>query len=214
MRSAKTILFHPISFPMRRFFLSCILILSAVVAFGQTKGFEKSVEATGGIGLDKYQNFTFGVNFVGGYRLSDYFFIGAGAGYEYLDGLYYTSYEYHSGAGNSYHGTSEDVRNNIKVFGRLKANLTATKVSPFFAVDLGANIGLSSNEIKMANGFYFEPGFGCDFAISPKQSIYLMLAYNGIGYDYEAFDTTLGSAGHEMRHALAGKFAIHLGFRF
>lgn len=199
---------------MRKLILCAIISMASITAFAQTKGFEKSVEATGGIGLDKYQKFTFGVNFVGGYRFNDYFFIGAGAGYEYLDGLYYTSYEYHSGAGNSYHGTSEDVRNNIKVFGRLKANLTNTQVSPFFAVDLGANIGLSSNEIKMANGFYFEPGFGCDFAISPKQAIYLMLAYNGIGYDYEAFDTTLGSAGHEMRHALAGKFAIHLGFRF
>lgn len=199
---------------MRKFIICAIIAMASITAFAQTKGFEKSVEATGGIGLDKCTNFTFGVNFVGGYRLNDYFFLGAGAGYEYLDGLYYTSFEYHSGAGNSYYGTSEDVRNNIKVFGRVKANLTSTKVSPFFAVDLGVNIGLSSNEIKMARGFYFEPGFGCDFAIGSNQSIYLILAYNGIGYDYESFDTTLGSAGYEMRHTLAGKFAIHLGFRF
>ena len=39
-------------------------------------------------------------------------------------------------------------------------------------------------------------------------------ATGGIGYDYKAFDTTLGSAGSEMRHVLAGKFSIHLGFRF
>lgn len=199
---------------MRILILCAIIAMASISAFAQNKGFEKAVEATGGIGLEKYQKFSFGVNFVGGYRINDYFFVGAGAGYEYLDGLYYTSYEYHSGAGNSYHGTSDDVRNNIKVFGRLKANLTATKVSPFFAVDLGANFGLSSNEIKMANGFYFEPCFGCDFALSPKQAIYVMLGYNGIGYDYEAFDTTLGSSGYEMRHVLAGKFAIHLGFRF
>ena len=188
--------------------------MASISAFAQNKGFEKAVEATGGIGLDKYQKFSFGVNFVGGYRINDYFFVGAGAGYEYLDGLYYTSYEYHSGAGNSYHGTSNDVRNNIKVFGRVKANLTATKVSPFFAVDLGANFGLSSNEIKMANGFYFGPCFGCDFALTPKQAIYVMLGYNGIGYDYKAFYTTLGSAGSEMRHVFAGKFSIHLGFKF
>ena len=199
---------------MKKLLLCAIFALASICTFAQNRGFEKSVEATGGIGLDKYQKFTFGVNFIGGYRFNDYFFIGAGAGYEYLDGLYYTSFEYHSGAGNSYHGTSNDVRNNIKVFGRLKTNLTSTKVSPFFAVDLGANIGLSSNEIKMANGFYYEPAFGCDFAISPKQSVYLMLGYNGIGYDYEAFDTTLGSAGYEMRHALAGKLAIHIGFKF
>lgn len=39
-------------------------------------------------------------------------------------------------------------------------------------------------------------------------------ATGGIGYDYKAFDTTLGSAGSEMRHVLAGKFSIHLGFKF
>lgn len=41
-----------------------------------------------------------------------------------------------------------------------------------------------------------------------------MLGYNGIGYDYKAFDTTLGSAGSEMRHLVAGKFAFHIGFKF
>ena len=199
---------------MRKLFLIIAFLIASISSFAQTSGFEKSIEATGGIGLDKYQKFSFGVNFVGGYRFNDYFFVGAGAGYEYLDGLYYTSYEYHSGSGNSYHGTSNDVRNDIKVFGRLKANLAAAKVSPFIAVDLGANFGLSSNEIKMANSFYFEPCFGCDFALTPKQAIYVMLGYNGIGYDYKAFDTTLGSAGSEMRHVLAGKFSIHLGFKF
>ena len=79
---------------MKKLIICDIIAMASINAFAQTKGFEKSVEATGGIGLDKYQNFTFGVNFVGGYRLNDYFFIGAGAGYEYLDGLYYTSYEY------------------------------------------------------------------------------------------------------------------------
>ena len=99
---------------MKKLLLCAIIAMASISAFAQTRGFEKSVEATGGIGLDKYQKFTFGVNFVGGYRFNDVFFLGAGAGYEYLDGLYYISFEYHSGAGNSYHGTSNDVRNNIK----------------------------------------------------------------------------------------------------
>lgn len=199
---------------MKRFIICAIIAMASISASGQSKGFEKFVEATGGIGLDKYQKFTFGINFVGGYRLNDYFSVGAGAGYEYLDGLYYSSYEYHSGAGNSYYGTSDDVRNNIKLFGRVKANLTSSKVSPFFSADLGGNISLSSNEIKMANGFFFEPCFGCDFIINPKQALYVMLGYNGIGYDYKAFDTTLGSSGNEMRHVLSGKFTIHFGFKF
>ena len=199
---------------MKRLIICAIIAMASISAFGQSKSFEKSVEATGGIGLDKYQKFTFGLNFIGGYRLNDYFSVSAGAGYEYLDGLYYSSFEYHGGAGNSYYGTSNDVRNNIKFFGRVKANLTSSGVSPFFSADLGANIGLSSNEIKMANGFFFEPCFGCDFSIDSKQAIYVMLGYNGVGYDYEAFDTTFGSSGYEMCHVLSGKFTIHFGFKF
>ena len=39
-------------------------------------------------------------------------------------------------------------------------------------------------------------------------------ATGGICGDYNAYDTTLGGAGSEMRHVLVGKFSIHLGFRF
>ncbi|MDR9824340.1 hypothetical protein RCJ22_01810, partial [Vibrio sp. FNV 38] len=81
---------------MRRFILSCIFILSAAVAFGQTKGFEKSVEATGGIGLDKYQKFTFGVNFVGGYRFNDHWDVSAA----------YSNVQYIAGIGSSFASTA------------------------------------------------------------------------------------------------------------
>lgn len=65
---------------MKKLIVCAIIAMASITAFAQTKGFEKSVEATGGIGLDKYQNFTFGVNFVGGYRLNDYFFLGTDFG--------------------------------------------------------------------------------------------------------------------------------------
>ena len=61
---------------------------------------------------------------------------------------------------------------------------------------------------------FFEPCLGCDFTINPKQTIYVMPGYNGIGYDYEAFDTTLSSLSYEMHHVLSGKFTIHFGFNF
>ena len=66
---------------MKKLIICAIIAMASISAFAQNKGFEKAVEATGGIGLDKYQKFSFGVNFIGGYRINDYFFVGAGAGY-------------------------------------------------------------------------------------------------------------------------------------
>ena len=197
---------------MRRFILSTITVLASVSLFAQ--GYEKSIEANVGIGLDNCQKFTFGLSMINGYRINDYFFIGAGVGYEYLDGLYYHSYEYKGNVVGSSNYDSYDVRNNIQVFARIKANLTNTKVSPFLSGDVGYTVGLSSNEIKMANGLFFQPSFGCDIRLSDKQTIYIMLGYNGQNYNYCWFDNTLGSTEDKMLTKLAGKFAIHVGFIF
>ncbi len=180
--------------------------------FAQDKGFEKAIEINGGVGLDDCINYTFGASFIGGYRVSPSFFIGAGVGYSYIDGLYYKSYEYIS-KGESLTYDSYDVRNNIQAFVRAKYNLTKGNVSPFLLVDAGGTFGLTSNEIKMANGFTYEPAFGIDFKINEKQTIYVMLGYKGSQYQYKYFNTTYGSSGEEMLKKAAGIFCIHLGFK-
>ena len=193
----------------------CVICLSLLCSnlLAQDKGFEKAIEANGSVGLDNCTKYTFGVNFIGGYRVNPHFFIGAGLGYSYVDGLYYSSYEY-LGKGNSISYKSYDVRNNLQVFGRAKVNLTKSKISPFLLIDLGGTFALSSNSIKMANGFFYEPAFGVDFGIKDKQSIYVMLGYKGTQYQYRAFDNTYGSVGDEMRKQMAGTFCFHLGFKF
>jgi hypothetical protein len=58
-------------------FIVCLTVLCGTT-LAQNKGFEKAIEVNGGIGLDDYTNYSFGVNFVGGYRFNDTFFVGAG----------------------------------------------------------------------------------------------------------------------------------------
>ena len=82
---------------MRKLIFTIAAILVGFSSFAQSKGYEKSVEANGAIGLDDCQKFTFGISMVNGYRINDYFFVGAGVGYEYLEGLHYHSYEYRGG---------------------------------------------------------------------------------------------------------------------
>lgn len=198
---------------MKRFLLIMALLCMCEMTYAQQKGFEASIEANVGIGLDNCTKYSFGANVIGGYRFSDYIFIGAGIGYSYINGLYYSNYEYIS-KGNSYSYKSYDVRNNLNVFARAKFNMTKTKVSPFISVDLGGTFALTSNSIKMANGFMYEPALGCDFKLKEKHKVYVMLGYKGMQYQYRAFDTTYGSTDDEMRKTSAGAFCIHLGFTF
>lgn len=94
------------------------------------------------------------MSFVNGYRLNGYLYIGAGVGYEYLDGLYYSSHEYKNAIIGSTNYDSYDVRNLVQVFARAKANFTSNKISPFVSCDIGNTIDTGSNNIKMANGLF------------------------------------------------------------
>ena len=80
-------MFNYICFIMKKFLLviACLLLLHGNVS-AQNKGFEKAIEVNGSVGLDKCTKYTFGANFIGGYRFNDSFFIGAGVGYTYLEG--------------------------------------------------------------------------------------------------------------------------------
>lgn len=164
-------------------------------------GFQASIEVEGGKGLDKIQNFSFGAKIVAGYKFIDLITIGAGVGYEYLDGLYYVDME-----GKS----STDARSVLQVLGRIKVNLTKTKISPYIGCDLGRSFSLGNHPIKMANGFFYEPGVGCDFRLKSGQGIYFFLGYNSQKYAYESFtDVT-----EKTRIVFSGQFKVHLGFRF
>lgn len=199
---------------MKKIFCIIGLVLLCGTISAQKRGFEKAVEVNGGVGLDKCTKYSFGINFVGGYRVSSTFFVGAGLGYMYLNGLYYSSYEYRGLGNNSFNYDSYDARSNVQVFARAKVNLTKTKVSPFFLVDLGGIFGLTSNEIKMANGFSFEPAIGVDIDIKEKQAVYIMLGYKGSQYQYKAFNTTYGNSGVDSRKSMAGNFCLHIGLKF
>ena len=199
---------------MKKNALFLLMIFASSFAFAQNKGYEKAIEANGGIGLDNCQKYTFGVSMINGYRFNDNLFLGAGVGYEYLNGLYYHSYEYQGKILGSSNYDSFDVRNLVQAFARLKFNLTGNSISPFFSADLGTTIGLSSNEIQMANGLFYEIGVGCDFKINDVQTFYILFGYNAQNYEYKYYDTTFGSSGVDLEKQMSGKFCVHFGLKF
>lgn len=199
---------------MKKVLLFAFALALGASSVAQTSGYEKSIEINGGFSLDDYQNYTFGIGMVNGYRINDNFYVGLGIGYEYLKGLYYKSYEYVGGIIGSKNYTSEDIRNNIQIFGRIKANLTSSKVSPFLSCDLGYNAGLGGNNIKMATGLFYEPAFGIDFKMSDEQTIYFTIGYNSQNYEYKFYNLTLGNSYDKIENVKAGKLNLRLGFKF
>lgn len=199
---------------MKKILIFAFALILGAASYAQNSGYEKSIEINGGFGLDDYQNYTFGIGMVNGYRLNDNFYLGLGLGYEYLKGLYLKSYEYIGGFIGSKSSVSDDIRNNIQIFGRIKANLTNSNVSPFLSCDLGYNAGLSGNDIKMATGLFYEPAFGIDFKMSNEQTMYFTIGYNSQNYEYKFFNLTLGNSGHETENVKAGKLSLRLGFKF
>ena len=195
--------------------LLCIigLFLLCGTISAQENHFATSIEVNGSVGLDDNTKYSFGVNFIGGYQIGKTFFIGAGVGYTYFEGLYYTSTE------DGYYGKldfydSYDARSNVQVFARAKLYLSKSKVSPFLLVDVGGTFGLTSNEIKMANGLMYEPAIGLDIDINAEQAIYVMIGYKSFQYQYKDFDLRYSNVGDKLCKENAGAFCLHLGFKF
>lgn len=196
---------------MKRF-LSIVfaaLFASCAITFAQSKGYEKSIEANGGVALDKMSKFSFGLSMINGYRFNEHFYIGALVGYEYFDALYMSSYE---GKGNSY--KSYDPKNLLKIGARIKANLSKGKISPFLSFDLGGGIQVARTDYHPATGLYLEPAFGVDFKLQDKQAVYVMLGYHAQNNRYGSFYPTSSNPGSSDRKVMAALFDIRLGFKF
>lgn len=200
---------------MKKVVITMCLSMFCALSYAQRSGYEKSVEAKGAIGLDDRTDYSFGVSMINGFRFNDYLYLGIGAGYEYLNGLFYHSYESGGKYSTSSSYDSKSTQNLIQLFARIKANFTNAKISPFASIDLGNSFNLDkTDEIKMANGFFFEPAIGCDFKISNKQTFYFALGYNQQQYEYEHFTISSYNSGHEIQKKPAGSFNIHVGLKF
>ena len=201
------------------FLLVALMIATVSVTNAQSKGYEKSIELHGGMWLDNYSKYGFGISMINGYRFRDHFYLGAGLGYKYMNSLYYTSSNYVGDRYTGYH-ESFDSRNLIQLYARAKANLSKGKISPFLQLDVGGSLDLNSNkDAGTAGGIILEPAFGVDFKTKdPKTAIYVSVGYNLQGISYRKWDLdpdVVGtSEGDIMKNGMAGQLVFRIGFRF
>lgn len=198
---------------MEKFIIAVVLMLCASGLNAQTKGYEKSIEVGGGVGLDKMTKYSISIAMLNGYRFNDYVFVGIGAGYKMIETLYYQSYQHSRGYSSTYN--SFDTKNLIQLYGRIKANLTKSNVSPFLQFDLGTSFDVGSNPNKTAQGVMFEPAFGVDVKLnSSKAKLYFALGYNAQSSKYSFINTTLGDSYSENIKSLSGCLNFKIGFVF
>ncbi len=195
-------------------FLSFTFIMALpFCAQAQNKGYEKSIELNGGIPIDKYSKYSLGITMMNGYRFNYFFYLGAGIGYEYFNALYYKSYDYigsgHSDKYDSFYGKSM-----LRLFARVKANLSRAKVSPYFAGDFGYTIDFNANDCGSTTGLMFEPQFGIDFKLPEKIGLYLAVGYRGQQNSYTYYNLTYGETGSTEENVLAGLVDIKFGIKF
>lgn len=157
---------------MRTFLMLCLVAL--ITGFSSNvyaqKGYQKSIEAGASIGVGDYSNNTFGIAMINGYRFNNCLFAGVGVGIGYSNAL--------NGV-NIKHGTTEYRTDAylIPVFANIKANLTTSKVSPFFQLNIGYTFDVNQY-LRDAPGFMIEPAFGIDFNLDSKKAIYVLAGFN------------------------------------
>lgn len=182
-----------------------MLLTSIFLSANAQAGYEKSIELGGAIGIDKFTKSSFDIDMINGYRFNDYFSIGAGIGFRYTDALYYESNTL------NYFFESRDGKYLVPLYARVKANLTKTKVSPFFLANIGYTFDVGQNPNKNTYGLMIEPAFGIDFKLNEKNlGLYFLVGFNLQNAEYTYF----GKTDEEKVKGMASSIEIKGGIKF
>lgn len=211
---------------MKRIFLICATLLIANCTMAQiitmrsiTKlNLQQTFERPKG--YDQYVNLayntnqvssTFGVNYIGGYRFNNTFFLGLGTGVDFalLDKRNYSDI-----------GWAKPTTVNIPVYLNFRTNFTKRVWSPYISLSAGARISPATLTDETLGYSYNQSGVlanlsvGVEHKLRNKSSLYF-----GIGYQLESYLYTQGYETYnnirlEFSNRLAHGFNIHIGVSF
>ncbi len=163
-------------------------------------GYEQSIELPFATNFDEKDDGTdyVGINYIGGYRFSNLFFLGAGIGinfnYFYEDFTWGYPSDYYDGSGTF------GLRHNlisIPLYLHARLYFTDTRCQPFFAFSIGGHL-TGSMEVERAKDvsynpscFFLNPVFGLNFRTNSNCDFYVStglmardLIIEGAWYNY------------------------------
>jgi hypothetical protein len=141
---------------------------------------EQSLEVYGGVSIDNYSKYSFGTSYEIGGTLSNKFHFGGGAGFRYIEALYYTS-------SLTYTTKSYDGKYLIPIFARVVMNLTEEGLKPFLRCDLGYKFDVGQNHNKNTEGFFYHPAIGLNISTSERSSLLFTFGLNVQHTHYEHY---------------------------
>lgn len=186
-----------------------------------TPGYEQSIEGYGGI--NGAINGGGGISYIGGYRLNNTLFLGAGIGINFED-TRGTSKFYEYGINEP---AGRGFRVSIPLYLHLRTYFTATKWQPFFAFSIGAKFSTSETliidfppyyinyEYKFGTcGFIFSPALGLNCRLNDNLGMYIKVAYDAQTYPHTASRNEFLDDKIVIRHKLCHGFNTGIGFTF
>ena len=140
-------------------------------------GFEPQVKVSYELGIDDDNNQSFGGEFIAGYRLSDEFRLGIGAGAYWCKHLY--EKEHYNSSISYLSKEYRETASYFPIFVNCKFNfVTSGEWRPYLSADLGHSIFNSASRYADDNelGIFVNPTFGVDYNIG-KGALFLEVGY-------------------------------------
>ena len=142
------------------------------------RGYQQSVDAGYNAMLSIAGNDLFSLNYIGGYRFGDTFFLGAGTGLDFK--LNNPAFD----RGNGYPMKLNAV--NIPLYAHLRVYFLKERITPFFALSFGGRLStkrtfeLELGEVKYNTcGLILNPQVGVNVRTSAKGNVYLAVGFCG-----------------------------------
>ena len=193
---------------MKKTIVILFMMLSSTQIIAQNNGYEKSIEAYGGFGLNELSKYQLGISLYNGYRFNDYCHLSLGIGFRYQEARYMLSNFYSTKI------DSREPRYIMPISARAKFNLTNTSISPFLIAEVGTNIDIGYVEYKNITGFFFEPLFGVDFSTKENTSPYLAIGVNIANTKYQYYNISNFNTYSKEVKSKATTLVFHIGFKF
>ena len=207
-----------------------------------SKGYQQSLEftfSTYDLSVKAEESFQFGIDYIGGYRFSNYFFAGVGIGLNFNNSVTTPclNYGWYVFSQDDYavSGINENVFK-VPLYLHIRLYMTKTRCQPFFALSLGGQI---SGHKKIENdtgyfpdlndwtystsSFFLNPELGVSYRITEKYNLYLAIGFmartSPVPFDGE-YPGRYGMVGAsypydiEIRHPMLPFMDFNLGFTF
>lgn len=185
-------------------FITLLLLIITLSSQAQSK-FNSSIKVSFETAIEENKNKGFGIEFLTGYNLSEYFFVGIGTGISYCDLLFENGH--YNSVVNEYIRKYRETGAYIPLYANAKAKFIKEGITPYISLNVGYSFLIPFSEyVKKAKlGLMVLPALGVEFPLS-KGAIFAE-----IGYKYQSMSFNGYNRNEKLNYSQA---SISIGYKF